>query len=97
MKALGFKDGEVFALFLAETVIVGAAGCLAGLAFAGAGLAAIQHYLKSRNVLPDFHLDPALRYLFAAVCFGLLVPVLGSLRPITRAARANPAAALRSE
>ncbi|MGH9774783.1 MAG: ABC transporter permease [Candidatus Acidiferrales bacterium] len=91
MKALGATNFLVIAIFLGEQLILALAGGLAGYVV-GLGLA---HWL-GRSV---FGVPPAPRLLLLPIVLGfaVLVALIGSLIPLNRAARFEPAVVLRGE
>ena len=99
MKALGGDDGDVQRLFVVESLLLGVAGGVLGLAFGwlvtealGAGVVA---YLNRIGVPPlDVFYTPPL-VIAGIVAVTLLVSVLAGFAPARRAARVEPIAALR--
>ncbi len=100
LRALGARKLDLFALVLIEAAVVGAMGSIAGV-LAGAGLAlGLDRWVTS--TLPDLPfqpealvaLDPGL--LAGTLLLGVGAALLGALAPALRAARADPALALRS-
>src|SRR2546422_201892 len=91
MKALGAGNGLVGAFFLAEQALLALAGGVAGYAL-GLGLA----QLLGRSV---FGVPPTQRLILLPVILALavLVALAGSLVPLRRAARYEPAPVLRGE
>lgn len=88
LKALGARPRQVMALFLAEAVIISAAGGLAGLAL-GYGLVRAMVL-----VWPVFPASPPWWAVVAAVLTSLLVGVVFGALPARRAMRLDPVAAL---
>jgi putative ABC transport system permease protein len=101
LRALGLSRRRLVALLLVEGGIVGAAGSLLGL-LAGYALAAVaMHYFGGdlgagffRGLAPSIAIEPLAAVTFGAL--GVAVAVFGSLVPALEAARAKPAAALKS-
>jgi putative ABC transport system permease protein len=88
--ALGAQPGEVVRLIGSRGVALTLAGVVPGLAIAYAGGLAMRSLLA--GVQPG---DPVTFFSAAALC--TLVALLGSLLPTLRAARVDPATALRAE
>ncbi len=99
MRALGASTADVFRLFWLESVQVCAAGGLLGILAAFAGARTIESWLRAR--LPFAPTDPLITWegSLAGACL-LAVIALGTLAgllPAWRAARMQPADAIRTE
>lgn len=98
LQAVGAAPADVRGIVLAEAVIVGLAGGLAGTLLA-AGAAALADRGAAR-ILPDFPFRPETFFAFPAWVWalGLCVPaaaaLVGALAPAAAAARVDPARAL---
>ena len=91
MKALGARDTSIGALFLSEAALLGLGGGVVGYLL-GEGLAnAIAHQVLGHAIAWKPALAPLILLL------GGLVALLGSLRPLRRALRIEPAVVLRGE
>jgi putative ABC transport system permease protein len=88
LKAIGALDGQVLAAFLAEAVLLAAAGGVAGLAL-GAG--AIRIFV---SFYPSFPASPPVWAVAAALALSLAVGVVFGVWPARRATRLDPVAAL---
>jgi putative ABC transport system permease protein len=99
MKAIGGEDADVQRLFVMESLLLGVAGGVLGLAFGWLvteGLSAgVVAYLDRIGVPPldVFHTPPLL--IAGIVAVTLVVSVLAGFAPARRAARVEPIAALR--
>jgi ABC-type antimicrobial peptide transport system permease subunit len=97
-KALGATDRDVFRQLLAEsivlTLVAGAGGVALG-AVILTGLDLLQRAPGTETLVPKLHFSPQL----ALLAFGVLVVVgiAAGLVPARRAARLDPAVALRQE
>jgi putative ABC transport system permease protein len=101
LRTLGITRRVLVAILTGEALLIGAVGAALGLA-AGYGLAqAIVHLVgldlgagHFRGVRPSLSFDPAAAGVFFAL--GIAVALAGSFLPALDAARASPAAALKS-
>lgn len=101
MKAVGAEDGDIRRIFLTESAIIGVAGGIAGVLLAwglgramnwGANIYIVRQGLRPENL---FHIP--LWLIAASLGFALLVSVASGLYPAARAARVDPARALRHD
>jgi putative ABC transport system permease protein len=102
LKALGASDGDVRILFLAEAALVGLLGGTGGLVLGRAVswvIEAIVNAMARSKGLDDVVVEFAFpgRLLGGAVLFALLVSLASGVYPASRAARVDPARALRGE
>jgi putative ABC transport system permease protein len=101
MKAVGAEDGDIRRIFLTESALIGVAGGLAGLLLAwllgramnfGANIYIERQGFRAETL---FHIP--LWLVGAAMAFALGVSVASGLYPAGRAARIDPARALRHD
>ena len=101
LKSLGAHEGEVRALFLAESAAIGLAGSVVGMAVGWVGTrvaTAIFAALMERQGVPPVDPFAFPWWLLAiAVAFGMGVSMLAGLYPAGRAARVDPCVTLRGE
>ncbi|MBI4517687.1 MAG: ABC transporter permease [Deltaproteobacteria bacterium] len=98
-KAVGASRRDLFMQVIAETVIITVGAGLAGLAL-GSGIILILQVLRNsaeraQLLMPEVSFSPALALLSFAVLVG--VGILAGIVPALRAARLDPAVALREE
>lgn len=109
LKAIGAKNSTVFAIFLAEAMLIGVAGGLIG-TFTGYGLSyALAHALPNffqpqrplfkTTEVQEIFINPALlpEWTALAFAFTIAVCVVFGLYPAMRAAKLDPVEALRYE
>lgn len=98
MRALGAREAHVVRLFLAEVLMLGAVGSVAGIA-AGAALSAVM--AKSFSILRTLpvDLDLATRsgVALAGLLFGTGICVLGALSPLRRLKKLEPLLVIKGE
>jgi len=101
MKAVGAEDSDIRRIFLTECAIIGVLGGVGGLLLAwglgramnyGANLYIVRQGFRPENL---FHIPAWL--VAAAMAFALLVSIASGLYPAGRAARIDPARALRHD
>lgn len=101
MKAVGAEDSDIRRIFLIECAIIGVMGGVGGLLLAwglgramnyGANLYIVRQGFRPENL---FHIPAWL--VAAAMGFALLVSIVSGLYPAGRAARIDPARALRHD
>jgi putative ABC transport system permease protein len=101
LKSLGADEGNIRALFLVESGVIGILGTTAGIAtgwlITRITSAIAQSYMRSQGIpeMELFALPPWL--LLLALGFGVGVSILAGLYPAARAARVDPVEALRNE
>jgi putative ABC transport system permease protein len=92
-RALGAPRSALYAQFLTEAGVVGAAGGVLGLLLTGVGVACVKFVLP-RDIATLARLDPSL--LMLTLLVALLATLLSGLYPTFRAARVQPAWQLKS-
>jgi ABC-type antimicrobial peptide transport system permease subunit len=98
LRAVGATRGQIRAVILGESGVVGLVSGSLGLALAYAAARACDWY--SANRIPDFPFKPDTYFAFtstltiSAVGFAVLFCLLGAFLPANRAAKMEPAAAL---
>ena len=95
LRAMGATRGQVLRLFLLQGAVVGATGSVLGLAFAVAMIWGFTHFVRGADGQPLFaiSLPPALALQVGLL--GLVCGVLAAAAPARRAARLDPAQAIR--
>ena len=91
LRALGARQGQVLVLFLGEAMMLSAAGGLAGLAL-GIGIAQALHQL-----FPAMPVHTPVFFAVLAECSAIVIGLAAGVMPARRAARMDPAEALRTE
>ncbi|WP_425257204.1 ABC transporter permease [Rubrivivax sp. RP6-9] len=96
LRAMGATQGQVLRVFLLQGAIVGVLGAVLGIALAVALIWAFTHFVRGSDGLPLFSimLPPLLALQVAAVA--CVSGVLAAVAPARRAARLDPAQAIRS-
>ncbi len=95
LRAMGATQGQVLRVFLLQGAIVGALGSAVGVLLAVALIWAFTHFVRGSDGLPLFNisLEPMLALHVAATA--TLCGVLAAVAPARRAARLDPAQAIR--
>ena len=95
LRAMGATRGQVMRLFLVQGAVVGAVGSAVGLLLAVLLIWAFTHFVRGSDGLPLFNitlpLDTAVQVALVATVCG----VLAAIAPARRAARLDPAQAIR--
>jgi putative ABC transport system permease protein len=103
LKALGFKDGEVLLMILAESIVMSIIGGLIGILLGVVGAQALASRgfvisLSQQNTIVITAPPKVTSFnILRATALTLLIGVAGGLFPAYRAARIPPAVALRYE
>jgi putative ABC transport system permease protein len=95
LKCLGATSRQVFAAYLAQAVLLGAAGCALGVGFAWTALAALPTLLADQPAFAGVPNDMTLSSVVQGVAIGLLVAVLFSAVPLLDVRRVKPSLLLR--
>jgi lipoprotein-releasing system permease protein len=95
LRAMGATRAQVLRVFLVQGALVGAVGSAAGLALALAMIEAFTRFVRGSDGLPLFAitLPPSLALQVVVIAF--LAGVLAAIAPARRAARLDPAQAIR--
>lgn len=96
LRAMGATRGQVQRIFLLQGALLGVAGSLLGIGLAMAMVSAFVHFARGADGLPLFAitLQPGLALRVAGVA--LVAGVLAAIAPARRAARLEPAQAIRT-
>lgn len=99
MKSLGASRGDIWKLFLVESVLIGFLGGVSGIML-GIGAAEISNFSINRlasslgGASVDLFYTPP-EFIFTILCFSTIVGFMTGLYPARRASRLNPLDALR--
>lgn len=95
LRAMGATRAQVLRVFLVQGALVGAVGAVAGVLLAAAMVALFTHFVRGADGQPLFAitLPPAMALQVAAIA--LAAGVLAAVMPARRAARMDPAQAIR--
>jgi lipoprotein-releasing system permease protein len=95
LRAMGATQGQVLRIFLLQGAIVGALGSALGVVLAVLLIWVFTHFVRGSDGLPLFNitLEPALALRVAAIA--TVCGVLAAVAPARRAARLDPAQAIR--
>ena len=91
LRALGATRGQVMRLFLAEAMVLGTVGGLAGIAVA------LSLVTIAGVFVPALPLEATPRYLGAALLLSMIIGLIAGILPALRAAAMQPLDALRTE
>ncbi len=95
LKCLGATSGQVFAAYLAQAILLGAAGCVLGVGLAAAVLAALPRLFAGEPAFASVPNDMTPSAVVQGVAIGLLVAVLFSAVPLLDVRRVKPSLLLR--
>lgn len=95
LKCLGATSRQVFAAYLAQAVLLGAAGCVLGVGLAAAALAALPKLFADQPAFAVVPNDMTPSAVVQGVAIGLLVAVLFSSVPLLDVRRVKPSLLLR--
>ncbi len=95
LKCLGATSPQIVAAYLAQTVLLGLAGCLLGVALAAGGLASLPLLLADQPQLAGLSHEMTGSAVVQGVATGLLVAVLFSAVPLLDVRRIKPSLLLR--
>jgi putative ABC transport system permease protein len=95
LKCLGATSRQVFAAYLVQAVLLGAAGCALGVGLAAAGLALLPWVLAGPPGLPAVPNTMTGSAVVQGIAIGLLVAVLFSAVPLLDVRRVKPSLLLR--
>ncbi len=96
MKAIGADDSMVLKIFVAEAGILGIVGGIIGIVV-GAIISAFIQYMGTMYIGSSFQTLITVKLIISALGFSLFIGVTSGLYPAYRAAKLNPAEALRYE
>jgi ABC-type antimicrobial peptide transport system permease subunit len=100
-RAVGARRSDIRRQFLFEAALLGLTGSLAGLAVAWTAnrylATAVFRWFAEDQTLPDRFYVFSPRLMIGCVAFAVLLSVVASLYPASRAARLNPVDSLRHE
>ncbi|GCC10238.1 macrolide export ATP-binding/permease protein MacB [archaeon] len=96
MKAIGADDSMVLKIFVAEAGILGIVGGVIGI-MVGAIISAFIQYVGTMYIGSSFQTLITTKLIISALGFSLFIGVISGIYPAYRAAKLNPAEALRYE
>ncbi len=96
MKAIGADDSMVLKIFVAEAGILGIVGGVIGIVV-GAIISAFIQYVGTMYIGSSFQTLVTTKLIISALGFSLFIGVISGIYPAYRAAKLNPAEALRYE
>ncbi len=96
LRAMGATQGQVLRIFLLQGAIVGALGSVLGVVLATLMIWAFTHFVRGTDGLPLFAITLAPTLAVKVAALALLSGVLAAVAPARRAARLDPAQAIRS-
>jgi len=95
LRAMGAMRGQVLRVFLLQGVIVGISGSLLGVVLARGLIAAFTHFVRGSDGLPLFAIQLPADMALRIVAITLVAGLLAAVAPARRAARMDPAQAIR--
>ncbi len=95
LRAMGATRGQVLRLFLVQGAVVGAAGSALGLGLAVAMIWLFTHFVRGSDGLPLFAITLSVRTGLEVALVATVCGVLAAIAPARRAARMDPAQAIR--
>ncbi len=95
LRAMGATRGQVLRLFLVQGAVVGAAGSALGLGLAVAMIWLFTHFVRGSDGLPLFAITLSPRTGLEVALVATVCGVLAAIAPARRAARMDPAQAIR--
>ena len=95
LRAMGATRGQVLRVFLLQGAIVGALGSVVGVALAAALIWAFTHFVRGTDGLPLFDIALEPRLALQVAVLATVCGVLAAVAPARRAARLDPAQAIR--
>ncbi len=95
LKCLGATSRQVFAAYLAQSVLLGAVGCALGVGLAAAGLAALPGLFAGQPGVASVPTDMTSSAVVQGIAIGLLIAVLFSAVPLLDVRRVKPSLLLR--
>ncbi|MBN1259984.1 MAG: ABC transporter permease [Anaerolineae bacterium] len=94
-KAVGAEDGDILAEVLLQAAKLGAIGGGIGIGLAWVAALIVNPLVKAQVNIDILHLSP--RLVLGALAFSLVLGMVSGMMPARRAARLDPAVALRAE
>lgn len=96
MKAIGATDGDILAIFMIESGVIGAIGGVVGLLI-GVGLAKVVEIGAVKSGFKFLKIYVAPEFILGALAFAFILGVIAGTLPARQAAKLNPSEALRYE
>jgi lipoprotein-releasing system permease protein len=96
LRAMGATRGQILRVFLLQGALVGVLGSVLGVGLAYAMIWAFTHAVKGADGLPLFAITLSPKMALQISALALVAGVLAALAPARRAARMDPAQAIRS-
>ena len=95
LRAMGATRGQVLRVFLVQGAVVGALGSVLGLALAVGMIWLFTHFVRGSDGLPLFAISLPLATAVRVALLATVCGVLAAIAPARRAARMDPAQAIR--
>jgi lipoprotein-releasing system permease protein len=95
LRAMGATRGQILRVFLVQGAVVGALGSLLGLALAIVMIWLFTHFVRGSDGLPLFAISLPLATAVRVALLATVCGVLAAIAPARRAARMDPAQAIR--